>query len=105
MIHILLALLVSVTARPDYYAIRIKMEKYKIFTKISECGGVVYQSGDKRVLFKDGVWKIGTLKSEPDCKTLSSVVEEEYLTISRKERPELEDWYDMNDDLIWITFE
>ena len=106
MIFIALALLVSVTARPDYYAVKIKKEKYKIFTKISECKGPVYQSGDRRVLFEDEVWKIGTLTNDLDCNTLSSVVDEEYYrTKSRGERPELEDWYDMNDDHIWITFE
>ena len=105
MILILLALLVSVTALPDYYAIHIQGEKFfKIFTKISECTGVVYRSGHNRVLFQDGVWKIGTLKNDLDCNRLSSVVEEEFRTKSPRERPELIYWYDMNDDqiLLWI---
>ena len=112
MILILLALLVSATALPDYYAVRIfKEERYsKIFTKISECTGVVYQSseffrGHNRVLFQDGVWKIGTLKNDIDCDTLSSVVEEEFRTKSPAERPELKPWYRMNDVRTSIFFE
>ena len=106
MILILLALLVSVTALPDYYAVRLRGEKYyKIFTKISECEGAVYQSGDKRVLFEDEVWKIGTLTDDLDCNTLPSVVEEEYRTKYKAQRPEIRYWYDMNDDPIWTAFE
>ena len=41
MIIILLALIVSATADPDFYAVKIEKEwrKFKIFTKISECTG------------------------------------------------------------------
>ena len=80
MIIILLSLIMSAKADPDYYAVHIEGDggRYKIFTKISKCGGAVYQSGDNRVLFQDGVWKIGILKNYLDCKTLSSDVEEEY---------------------------
>ena len=105
MILILLALLVSVTALPDYYAVGFG-ENYKIFTKISECTGAVYQSGHNRVLFQDGVWKIGTLRTDLDCNTLSSVVAEEFRTKSPAERPELTLWYDMRggDQKTWIFF-
>ena len=81
MILILLALIVPSSAGSDYFAVKIEneYENYKIFTKISECkGAVYYQSEDKRVLFQDEVWKVGTLKNELDCNTVSSVVEEEY---------------------------
>ena len=76
---ILLALIVSITAYPDYYAVQIENGYYKIFTKRSECRGAVYQSG-VRVLFHDRVGKIGTLKNYLDCNSLNSVVEEEYWT-------------------------
>ena len=105
MILILLVLLVSVTALPDYYAVRIEEEKYKIFTKINECTGAVYQSGHNRVQYQDGVWKIGTLKNDLDCNGLSSVVEEEFRTKSLAQRPELKPWYKMNDVRTSIFFE
>ena len=105
MILLLLALIVSATALPDYYAVRIMIEKYKIFTKINECAGAVYQSGHNRVLFQDGVWKIGTLTNDFDCNTLSSVVNEEYRTKFIAQRPEHRQWYKMNDLGAWIAFE
>ena len=108
MILLLLALIVSATADPDYYAVEIAGEwrKIKIFTKISECtGAVYYQSGDKRVMFKDGVWKIGTLTNDFDCNILSSVVNEEYRTKFIAQRPEHRQWYKMNDLGAWIAFE
>ena len=82
MIPILLALIVSVTADPDYYAVRIGSHgTYKIFTKIRECRGAVYQSGDNRILFQDEVWKIGMLKNDiKNCRKLSSVVDETFRT-------------------------
>ena len=61
MIFILLALIVSATSDPDYHAGQIDGSTFQIFTKIRECTGAVYKSGDSRVLFQDGVWKIGTL--------------------------------------------
>ena len=79
MILLLFVLIMFATADPDFYAVRMG-RKYRIFSKISECTGAVYKSGDNRVLFQDGVWKIGTLKSDLDCTTLSSVVEEEFRT-------------------------
>ena len=95
MIPILLALIVSATADPDYYAVRIGSDgTYKIFTKIRECRGAVYQSGDNRVLFQDEVWKIGTLENELDCNTLSSVVKEEYRT-KEKQIPRDNWWIDI----------
>ena len=52
----------------------------------------MYQSGDKRVLFKgDGAWKIGNLETDLDCKTLSGDGEEEYW---RKEIPKNEAWFE-----------
>ena len=102
MILLLLAVIVSATAYPDYYALwmdvynRNTTTKFKIFTKIGECTRAVYQSGDNRVLFADGVWKIGTLKNDLDCNTLSSVVEEEYRTrYTTKKRPEDRQWFEM----------
>ena len=89
-------MIVSATADPDYYAVEITGEgrKSKIFTKISECtGAVYYHSAENRVLFQDGVLKIGTLKSDFDCKTLSSVVEEEYQNRTKgKESPNTDNW-------------
>ena len=82
MVIILLSLIMSAKADPDYYAVHIEGDggRYKIFTKLSECREAVYQSGDNRVLYQDGVWKIGTLENDQivDCKTLPSIVEEEY---------------------------
>ena len=102
MIIIFLALIVSATADPDFYAVKIEKEwrKFKVFTKISECIGVVYyQSAEKRVLFLDGVWKIGKLMKNLDCKTLSSVVEEEYRTVGLEipEANQDEPWIDIKE--------
>ena len=79
MILILLSLTVPVTAASDYFAVKIESEYryYKIFTKMSECkGAVYYQSEDKRVLFKNEVWKIGTLENELDCNSLKKIIYE-----------------------------
>ena len=97
MILILLALIVPSSAGSDYFAVKIESEyeNYKIFTKISECkGAVYYQSEDKRVLFQDEVWKIGTLKNDLDCNTLSSVVKEDYRT-KEKQIPRDGWWIDI----------
>ena len=67
MILVLLASIMSATADPDYFAVKIKSGRFKIFSKISECTGAVYQSGDNKVLFRDGVWKVGTLKNGLHC--------------------------------------
>ena len=112
MILVLLASIVSANAYPDYYAVRMEAERFKIFTKISECEGAVYQSGENRFLFQDGVWRIKTLKNDLDCNTLSSVVEEEYRTKYTAQRPEYLYWYKMTKihyyfdySRIWIDFE
>ena len=110
MILILLTLIVPASAYPDYYAVKTDRyntnTKYKIFTKISECArAVYYQSEDSRVLFQDGVWKIGTLTNDFDCNILSSVVNEEYRTKFIAQRPEHRQWYEMNDWNAWIDFE
>ena len=65
---LLVALIKQATADPDYFAVKIRAGRYKIFTKLSHCTEAVYQSGDNRVLFQDEVWKIGTLKNDLDCK-------------------------------------
>ena len=95
MILVLLASIMSATADPDYFAVKIKSGRFKIFSKISECTGAVYQSGDNKVLFRDGVWKIGTLKNGLlDCKKLSSVVAEEFQT-KETQIPKNELWIDI----------
>ena len=53
----------------------------------------MYKSGDNRVLFQDGVWKIGTLNNDLDCNTLSSVVEEDYRAKHEIQRPEDKNWW------------
>ena len=104
MILMLLALILAATADPDYYAVHIQGDggRYKMFTKISKCREAVYQSGDNRVLFKDGVWKIGTLKNYlvVDCKTLPSIVEEEYRMSKRTQRPKSDYWIDMDGNTV-----
>ena len=80
---LLVALIKQATADPDYFAVKIRAGRYKIFTKLSHCTEAVYQSGDNRVLFQDEgdrVWKIGALKNDLDCNTLPSVVEVKYWT-------------------------
>merc|ERR1712062_712994 len=101
MILLLLSLIVSATAFPDFYAVWMDAyntntnTNFKLFTKINECNGSVYQSSDNRVLFEDGVWRIKTLKNDLDCDTLYSVGEEEYRTKYTAQRPEYLFWYKM----------
>ena len=97
MILILLASILAAAADPDYYAVHIQGDggRYKMFTKISKCKEAVYHSGDNRVLFQDGVWKIGTLKNDQiDCKKLSSVVDETFRT-KEIQMPKHELWIDI----------
>ena len=108
-------MIVSATADPDYYAVELPGEKLKIFTKISECTrAVYYHSAENRVLFQDGVLKIGTLKRNLDCQTLSTLVEEEYQNRTKEKKEELsipnywEEWIDIKEtnknrhDTVWI---
>ena len=104
MILILLASILAAAADPDYYAVHIQGDggRYKMFTKISKCKEAVYHSGDNRVLFQDRVWKIGTLKNDQivDCKTLPSIVEEEYRMNKRTQRPKSDIWIDIDGDTV-----
>ena len=116
MIIVLLGMIMSATADPDYYAVVLPGEKLKIFTKISECTrAVYYHSAENRVLFQDGVLKIGTLKRNLDCQTLSSLVEVEYQNRTKEKKEELsipnywEEWIDIKetnkygyDITVWI---
>ena len=108
MILILLSLMMSSSAMayPDYFAVQIEKRGYKIFTKKSKCTGAVYQSGDSRVLFQDQVWKIGRLKNELDCNTLSADVEEMYRQYSIQS-PEEGVWLKMteSDKNHWMLIE
>ena len=97
MILMLLALIMAATADPDYYAVKIETERFKIFTKISQCTGAMYQSGDNRVLFQDGVWKIAEVENGPiDCKISSSVIEEKYRT-KKTQFPKDNEWIERID--------
>ena len=84
MILILLASILSATAHPDYYAVRMKSENknYKIFTKIRQCSLAVYQRENRVLFHQDLYWRIGRLKNNErlDCKNISSVLVELYRT-------------------------
>lgn len=97
MVLLLFALIMAATADPDYYAVKIKKGKFKIFTHKNECERSWYQNGGDKILFFEGVWKIAKVKNGlKDCETKSSVVEKIYQTKNSK-MPEGDTWHSWTD--------